>query len=885
MVDGIRVPRSFYRHRLQTIQSPSVTPPLPDYAGVFAAMPLPATLIDAHGVIVDLNDAFLDLARRDGIPLRREDRIGHPIWEFAGQEDPQLGRRAILDFLAGGSPERWRRVEQNRSGRVGQHDMQLLALRDSGGTVCGALIARQEVTDAVEQARKLDESLQLLSAFRTVGQLVLASLDVEVILETIAREIVKAGIFRSLTLALVDERSHTVEVVQSYLHAVDPDGAVIPGSALRASSDVVGLSYDLDDDNIMAEVARTGELIVTDGDDPRFDQRVDIRIPRDRVCYFIPVKKGDRVLAVISTGSPPQQRDAVLQRIEAMGPLLDQAAIAIEHARLYRETRSREQDARIGLALGQVRTEILQMQTDEDWSRVVGALRRELRVLVDYGACGINLVAAQSMHSFSAGPGVRDEVRQRELPLPVAEALRTGQPCYRRTQEQMRASGDNPALLRAGIQSVVDAPFGTGTLAMNSTKPEAFDDGDIEILCQFAAVVAEGHRRLEDLQALAAKERQLQQAQKMEAVGRLTAGIAHNFNNMLQAITGNLDLALMEAPPDVRRLVDNALKTSYRAAQMVQQLMVYSRQSPQRARFESVDAVAVIRDVVTICQRTFDRRITFEVDEGDGLPAVLGNGMQLEQVLMNLCINSRDALEEVVVADPRIRIEGARVELSQECVPADASAGTYLRLRVRDNGPGMDDDTRRRIFEPFFTTKEVDKGTGLGLSTALGIVQEHGGWIECDSALGAGACFDLYLPAVEGVDTHQESSSVMEESQGSETILVIDDEEMVRQTTMQMLDRRGFKTLDAEDGEQGLEIFRQHRDGIDLVLLDQSMPRMSGLDTLRALRQMAPDLRIVIITGYPTRLEDFEGADDLLQKPFSLDELVGRVRKALDRAP
>jgi GAF domain-containing protein len=229
-----------------------------------------------------------------------------------------------------------------------------------------------------------------------------------------------------------------------------------------------------------------------------------------------------------------------------MGPLLDQAAIAIEHGRLYRETTQREHDAQIGLAVQRIRTEILQMQTSDDWSQVVSTLRLELRSFVDYSACGINLVSSEGVHSFSVSHGTPDQVSRQELPEPIAEALRSGEPCHRRTPEQMRSSGDSPTMVAAGIQSVVDVPFRTGTLAMNSTQPETFSDDDIAVLCQFAAVIGEGHRRLEDLQALSAKERQLQQAQNMEAIGQLTAGLAQSFNNMLQAITGNLDLAQME---------------------------------------------------------------------------------------------------------------------------------------------------------------------------------------------------------------------------------------------------------------------------------------------------------------------------------------------------
>lgn len=270
-------------------------------------MPVPATLIDTRGLIVDVNEAFLEMAHRYGVSVRREDRIGHPLWKFSGEHD-QLGRQAIETFLQDGRSEGWRRVETDDSGREGQHDMQLVALRDGMGRITGALVLRQEVTESVEQAQQLEESLRLLAALRVVGHLVLSSLDLEIILDMISREIVKAGIFRSLTLSLVDEPSHSIEVVRSFVHALNSEGEVIPGSALAAADNVVGLRYDLDEDNIMAETARTGQVIVTDAEDNRFDSRV--RVPvvtQGRACYFIPVKRGDRVVAVLATGSPPQR--------------------------------------------------------------------------------------------------------------------------------------------------------------------------------------------------------------------------------------------------------------------------------------------------------------------------------------------------------------------------------------------------------------------------------------------------------------------------------------------------------------------------------------------------------------------------------------------------
>jgi signal transduction histidine kinase len=399
-----------------------------------------------------------------------------------------------------------------------------------------------------------------------------------------SREIVRAGVFRSLMVALVDHDTRLVEVRRSVVCEVDVDGRPIPGSTISSFDGEVGRRISLDEDDPSARVARGGEMEVTEGEEP--DRHGGTR---GRAAYFIPIKKEDHVLAVMATASPTDQRDEILGRIEIMRPLLNQVAIAIEHARLYRETQRSEHETRVRLAVQRVRADILQMERDSDWSRVLKVLRRELRTLVQYHGCGINLVHPEGrVMSYSAGRGMRGRFDDPELPLPLREALTTGEPVYRRNTEEMMRGGDRRNLVEAGIQCVVDVPFATGTLAMNSLEPEAFDDEDIDILTQFAAVMSEGHRRLEDLRTLSAKERQLQQAQKMEAVGQLTAGIAHNFNNMLQAITGNLDLALTDAEGDVKRLVTNAVETSDRAAEMVQQLMVYSRQG-KRLEHRHVD--------------------------------------------------------------------------------------------------------------------------------------------------------------------------------------------------------------------------------------------------------------------------------------------------------
>ena len=371
------------------------------------------------------------------------------------------------------------------------------------------------------------------------------------------------------------------------------------------------------------------------------------------------------------------------------------------------------------------------------------------------------------------------------------------------------------------------------------------------------------------------------QAHKMEAVGQLTAGIAHNFNNMLQGAVSNLELARLDAGDQIKPALDNALQATHRAAEMVQQLLMFSRQG-MRSRHRTVDVVKVIRDTEAICLKTFDRKISFTVDWRP-MPPTTGDSIQLQQVFLNLCINARDALEESNQPAPAIQLELETVQIKSaaEAYP-DSQSGPYLVIRVSDNGAGMDEKTRERIFEPFFTTKSVDRGTGLGLSTAFGIVRDHKGWIGCDSNAGSGTRFSVFLPVAGPQLAETPADENPPPARGTEGILVVDDEEMVRNTARQMLELAGYSVYTAEDGAEALEICDRDDGDIDLVLLDQSMPHMSGRDVLRKLRETSPDLRIVMFTGFAANKEEFDGATGLLQKPFTMSDLVAVVRDALD---
>ena len=248
------------------------------------------------------------------------------------------------------------------------------------------------------------------------------------------------------------------------------------------------------------------------------------------------------------------------------------------------------------------------------------------------------------------------------------------------------------------------------------------------------------HRKLEEAYA------QVRQAQKMEIMGQLAAGLAHNFNNMLQVILGNVEIAIESAPGDIRALLNEARDVSYRASDIIHQLMIFSRRGP-RAENKEVEIGPLLQNAIEICRKSFSSRTPIRVEIQPDLPPLQCDPGQLEQVILNLCINARDALADVE------KDEGT-VQLAADTCDARPAAETgaelrqrpCIRIRVSDNGPGMDDETRRRIFEPFFTTKDEDKGTGLGLSTVHTIVEQHAGWIDCKSRPGEGATFSVYLP-------------------------------------------------------------------------------------------------------------------------------------------
>jgi PAS domain S-box-containing protein len=380
-----------------------------------------------------------------------------------------------------------------------------------------------------------------------------------------------------------------------------------------------------------------------------------------------------------------------------------------------------------------------------------------------------------------------------------------------------------------------------------------------------------------------ALEGQLRQSQKMDAVGQLAGGIAHDFNNLLTAVLGNLSLLVSGLPgsdPN-REFAAAAERAAQRAATLTGQLLGFARQTVLRPRLLCLNTT--VEEVLAILRRTIDPRIHLEVRQAGDLETVEADPGQMTQVLLNLCLNARDAMPE----GGRLMIETANVtvEEGRERQQLGARPGPFVRLRVGDTGCGIPAEVRERIFEPFFTTKGPGKGTGLGLAMVFGIVQQHQGWVECASEVGRGTCFDVYLPRVRAA-AEAPAAAASPPAAGRETVLLVDDEEMIRKVGGAILRRYGYEVLLAEDGQRAVEVYRDQRDRIDLVILDLTMPRLSGRDAVRRLLEVNPAVRVLFASGYSA--EQLTDADQrralgFVNKPYRPEELAQVVRTVLDR--
>ncbi|RME78342.1 MAG: response regulator [Chloroflexi bacterium] len=422
-----------------------------------------------------------------------------------------------------------------------------------------------------------------------------------------------------------------------------------------------------------------------------------------------------------------------------------------------------------------------------------------------------------------------------------------------------------------------------GVLALISAVPRRFAGPDIELASRVVEQVNSVLTRLalgRDRQRL---EEQFLQAQKMEAIGRLAGGVAHDFNNLLTVINGHCDWLMTHLPPDhpFRADLEPIRSAGERAALLTRRLLALSRQ--QVLRPERLNLNQVIGDLQDILSRLIGENIALRLQLAPDLPPVWADKGQLEQVILNLVVNARDAMPQ----GGTITLETANVTLDETYARRhlDVEPGSYVMLAVSDTGHGMDKETIRHIFEPFFTTKESGKGTGLGLSTVHGIVRQSGGHIQVYSEPGQGSVFKIYLPVAEPSAAAEPAvlPPPVQALSGTETILIAEDDPAVRQLMRQVLTSNGYTVLDAATGRQALQIFTP---GVQLLLTDVVLPDMNGQELAGQLRQQQPDLKVLYTSGYTSEAIVHQGILEaglaFLQKPFTPSILLRRLREVLD---
>jgi two-component system, cell cycle sensor histidine kinase and response regulator CckA len=388
---------------------------------------------------------------------------------------------------------------------------------------------------------------------------------------------------------------------------------------------------------------------------------------------------------------------------------------------------------------------------------------------------------------------------------------------------------------------------------------------------------------VEDVTERRALEEQLRQSQKMEAVGRLAGGVAHDFNNLLTVIKGYSELLLdeLKESESQREEVEEIRKAADRAAMLTRQLLAFSRQQVLAPKV--LDMNSIVSEMDKLLRRLLGEDIGLFTSLEPALGRVKADPGQIEQVIMNLAVNARDAMPR----GGKLTIETANAELDETYAHehVGAKAGSFVMLAVSDNGQGMTEQVRERVFEPFFTTKEMGKGTGLGLSTVYGIVKQSDGYVWVYSEPGVGTSFKVYLPRVDAPIEAAAKKPTTTELNGTETVLLVEDEDGVRALVRQVLQKRGYTVLEARSGKDALLECERQQGKIDLLLTDVVLEQMSGRELAEKLSPLRPEMKVLYISGYTDDAIVHHGVltagKAFLQKPFTTEALARKIRSVL----
>jgi signal transduction histidine kinase/CheY-like chemotaxis protein len=666
--------------------------------------------------------------------------------------------------------------------------------------------------------------------------------------------------------------------------------------------------------SIVLQTERSGRPVLTTNAtmDPRFATSESVAHMRLRAVLCVPLVVRGRSLGVLYLDNRFETgvfRDVDLDLMEAFGA---QAAIALENAQYQEAARERARDLERELA-GQARAE-RRLSTQNAVTRLMSevadpadALPRLLRCIAQGigwdlgGAWKVDEPAGvlrpllvwhagdEDLERFAEDLRARTFARGQGMPG-RAWASSTAEWCTDIAKD-LRHPREGAAA--AGLHGAVAAPVTVdgavrGVVAFLSRKAVPPDPELLSLMGGIGIQLGQFVERKDAEKARARAEAMFRQSQKMEAIGRLAGGVAHDFNNLLTVITGFSYLALSEVHPDdpVRQHLKEVDDAAHRASALTRQLLAFSRQQVLETRI--LDLREIVLGMEKLLHRILGEDIELAVETDGDASGVRGDPGQIEQVLLNLAVNARDAMPE----GGRIVVRTGSVRLDEEALRARASdgrPGPYAFLEVEDGGTGIDPAVLPHIFEPFFTTKEEGKGTGLGLATVYGIVSQSGGHLSVRSEPGKGSTFRALLPRDESAPEAADGRTAAAAPRtGNESLLVAEDDPQLRDLTRRFLERAGYRVRLVGDAETALEAAADPALGVDLLLTDVVMPRMNGIELARRLREIRPGVRVLFMSGYTGRALEgrgvTEGGLDFVEKPFSAETLAAKVRAVLDAA-
>jgi PAS domain S-box-containing protein len=774
--------------------------------------------LDREGRFTFLNAVT---ARVLGYPA--EELLGRPFGELRPPERAAEDAALFGRLLAGETLAGHELAHPRRDGTPLTLSLTALPLRATDGRVAGVLVSARDLS-AERRVRQREAALAGLGHRLSAAR---SPLEAARIIVGVAQELLG---WDACSLDL-------------YFPERDAIGAVLTMDTLDGRRVDVPHAYPGGPPSPMARrvLAEGPQLLLRDAPaDAGAELRAFGEGRRSASLMFVPIRHGDRIAGILSIQSyTPQAYDC--GDLDLLETLADHCGGALERLRV--EAALRESQAQLARTESFALVMTAHVSLDGRWLKVPPTLCTLL------GATEGDLLGTEVAAVTHPDHLAEDEAERRRL-----------------ASGEVRSSDMEVRLLRSDgrpiwvyrNRSVVQDASGTPLYLLTYLR----DVSD--------------RRTLED---------QLRQAQKMEAVGQLAGGIAHDFNNLLTAIIGNGELLLREMDPsDARRLdVLEITRAAHRAGSLTRQLLAFSRKQILQPRLLGLNQV--VTELSTMLRRVIGEHVELRLDLDPLLGPVLADPGQMEQVITNLAVNGRDAMP----AGGTLTIRTANLDdaLVPRSGPDEGELlGPHVALAVTDTGVGMDDRTRARLFEPFFTTKELGRGTGLGLATVYGIVRQSGGHIRVHTRLHEGSTFTIYLPRAEGPsEAGDDGSGQTEEPGGAGTVLVVEDEEAVRTLACRVLRAKGYRVIEAASADLAVAILGGSTEPIDLLLTDVVMPGMSGPTLAQRLVAQHPSLRVLYMSGYAEEAIERQGAlpagGELLEKPFTADQLARRVRAAM----